>query len=190
MHNQVRNSLADIVALLQSRGTPFAVIGGVAVAAHGEPRLTDDVDLVLAIDAEQALELIRELPGTAFEPLFSGVEEVVVRSSILPLRHIPSGTTVDLALGLSGFERAAIARARSIDMGPVSPPVVTPEDLLIMKVLASRPRDLDDVEKIALRLGSAIDWTYVLKTARQLDSYLAEDLEDRLALLQSRYGGS
>ena len=60
---------------------------------------------------EQAVGLVRDLLDTPFEPLFPGVEEVVSRSFILPLRHRSTGVRVDRSLGMSGFEQQAVARA-------------------------------------------------------------------------------
>ena len=76
--------------------------------------MTVDVDLLILADVDQALGLVRELASTPFEPLFAGVEEVVTRSFILPLRHRITGIRVDVAIGMSGFEQKAVGHASPV----------------------------------------------------------------------------
>ena len=179
-------TLADAVAMLESRGIACAVIGGLAVSLRGQPRMTVDVDLVMAADVEDALRLARELPGTPFEPLFAGVEEVINAAYILPLRHRTTGIRVDLAIGMSGFERDAIERARTLVIADTTAPVVTVEDLLVMKALAGRPQDEQDIRGIVDLHGERIDWTACLTTAKALGKAVDIDIADRLESARSR----
>jgi predicted nucleotidyltransferase len=173
-------TLADAVAMLGARGIKCAVIGGLAVSLRGQPRMTVDVDLVMASDVEHALGLARELSTTAFDPLFDGVEDVISAAFILPLRHRTTGVRVDLAIGMSGFERDAIARATHVHIGETSAPVVSVEDLLVMKALAGRPQDEQDIRGIVDLHGEAIDWTRCLATAQSLGEAVDVDIVTRL----------
>jgi len=129
-----------------------------AVSLRGQPRMTVDVDLVMATDVEHALGLARGLSMTAFKPLFDSVEDVIGAAFILPLRHRMTGVRVDLAIGMSGFEREAIARATHVHIGETSAPVVTVEDLLVMKALAGRPQDEQDIRGCrSSRRGDRLD---------------------------------
>ena len=161
-------TLADAVQLLEARGIEFALIGGLAVSLRGQPRMTVDVDLVMLSDVERALELVREIDSTPFAPLFPGVEEVVARSSILPLRHRTTGIRVDVAIGMSGFERQAVRRAAPVSIGAVRVPVVATEDLLVMKALAGRPQDEEDIRGLIAVQRDAIDWPGCLDLPRRL----------------------
>ena len=145
MESPLRATLADAVAWLSSRGLPCALIGGLAVSLRGQPRMTVDVDIVVLATIDQALELVADLSTTPFAPLFEGVEDVVRRAFILPLRHRVTGVRLDIALGMSGFERQAVQRATPIVLGAVSIPVVKIEDLLVMKAIAGRPQDEQDI---------------------------------------------
>lgn len=173
-------TLADAVAMLESRGLPTALIGGLAVSLRGQPRMTVDVDLVIAADVDDALRLVRDLSATPFMPLFDGVEEVVSSAFILPLRHRTTGIRVDLAIGMSGFEREAIGRATPITVGAGSVPVVCVEDLLVMKALAGRPQDEADTRGLVDLHRDEIDWDRCLATAAALGSAVDVDLTTRL----------
>lgn len=173
-------TLADAVAMLDSRGLPAALIGGLAVSLRGQPRMTVDVDLVVLADVDAALQLVRSLTETPFEPLFAGVEEVVTTAFILPLRHRSTGIRVDLAIGMSGFEREAIRRATRLVVGAGSVPVVTVEDLLIMKALAGRPQDEGDIRGLVELNRDTLDWNRCLATATALGAAIDIDIASRL----------
>jgi hypothetical protein len=133
VNEPLRITLVDVESLLASNHIPHALIGGLAVSLRGQPRATVDVDMVIAVDVERALELVVALEDSAFRPLFDDVTEVVQRSLILPLRHRLTGVKVDLSIGLSGFERHAVERAEICDVAGTSVPVATAEDLIIME---------------------------------------------------------
>jgi hypothetical protein len=166
--------------MLESRGIPCALIGGLAVSLRGQPRMTVDVDLVILADVERALRLVRELDSTPFEPLFAGVEEVVSRSYILPIRHRSTGIRVDLAIGMSGFERDAVGRATSVAIGDLRVPVVSVEDLLVMKALAGRPQDDIDIRGLVAAQRDTIDWSRCLSLAESLGAAIDLDIASRL----------
>jgi hypothetical protein len=77
---------------------------------------------------------------------------------VLLLRHEPSGIHVDVTMAGLPFEEEAIRRGRSRPTRgvPVPIPLPTPEDLVIMKAVAHRPRDIADIEGI-LDLHPGID---------------------------------
>ena len=179
-------TLADAIAMLESHGLPGALIGGLAVSLRGQPRMTVDVDLVIEAGVDDALRLITNLPGTPFEPLFAGVEEVVAAAFILPLRHRSTGIRVDLAIGMSGFEREAIGRATRIAVGAGSVPVVAVEDLLVMKALAGRPQDEADIRGLVDLHRESIDWNRCLATATALGSAIDIDIAGRLRVARDR----
>lgn len=173
-------TLADAASMLESRGIACAVIGGLAVSLRGQPRMTIDVDLVIKAEVEDALRLVRDLEATQFEPLFSGVEEVVSTAFILPLRHRMTGVRLDLAVGVSGFERDAIARATTVAVGQTTVPVVTVEDLLVMKALAGRPQDDLDIRGLIGLHREEIDWNHCLAVATALGEAVDLDVAGRL----------
>jgi hypothetical protein len=125
---------------------------------------------------------------SAFEPLFDGVEDVVKRAFILPLRHRATGIKVDLALGMSGFEKQMLARAQLAEVGSQRVRIATGEDLMVMKLLAGRPRDLQDAEGIAMVQTGQLDWDYCLRTAQQLGQAIDQDIASQVIRLRSTYG--
>lgn len=186
MDTRLRQTLIDAVDALESRGIACALIGGLAVSLRGQPRMTLDVDLVIHAEIADALGLVGDLSQTAFMPLFPGVEDVVKKAFILPLRHRTTGIRVDLAIGMSGFERHAIERATRMTVGVSAIPVVTVEDLLVMKALAGRPQDDEDIHGIVALHGESIDWKGCLETAVKLGHAIDVDIAGRLEAARVR----
>lgn len=75
---------------------------------------------------------------------------------MLLIRHERSSHDEDLVLGVLPLEKQTIERARRLGIGGVSIPVCTPEDLIIMKALARRQRDVADIEAL-LDVHPALD---------------------------------
>ena len=189
MDDPVRRTLADLDTFLRKREVPFAVIGGIAVAVRGEPRFTEDIDVVVGVDRDAAIDLLGAVAHSPFEPLFPGVEDVVRDAFLLPLRHRTTRVKVDAAVGATGFERQVIRRAPAEQLGGLLIRVATAEDILLMKILAGRPRDADDARGIVLRRGEEMDWDYVLETGRQLQEALDQDIVSPLRALRREGDG-
>ncbi|MEI6257106.1 MAG: hypothetical protein WCQ77_10730 [Planctomycetota bacterium] len=169
-----------------SRLTPgerLAVVDGLFASVRTVREQAGDwvaVDLVIQADVAAALRLARTLTETPFEPLFDGIEDVVTSAFILPLRHRTTGVRLDVAIGMTGFEQDAIARATIVDVGGMRMPVATVEDLLVMKALAGRPQDDQDIRGLVAAAGAGIDWDRCLAVADTLGSAIDLDIAVRL----------
>lgn len=184
MDKPLQTTLGDAVRLLQQHQIPYALIGGLAASLQGEPRVTADIDIVIATGVEDALGLLSATRVSSFEPLFPGVEEVVRQAFILPLRHRSTGVKVDLSIGMSGFEQQLITRAQATEVASQSLQLATAEDMLVMKVLAGRPRDQQDAIGIAMVQNKSLDWNYCLKTATELGEAIDQDLVKQIEKLR------
>lgn len=184
VEDAIRKTLGDTAAFLSANKVPFALIGGIAASVRGEPRFTADIDFVIGIEVEGGLKLLAALTGSDFAPIFPDAAEVVRTSFLLPMRHKRTRVKVDLAIGLSGFERQVIDRAQQEQLGTLRIPVASAEDLLLMKVLAARPRDTEDARAIVLKQGPALNWEYVLATGKALEEAVGQDLLSQLTALR------
>ncbi|MCG8449419.1 MAG: nucleotidyltransferase [Pirellulales bacterium] len=181
----LQETLSDAIDFLSTEKVSYALIGGLAASLRGEPRVTADVDFVIDTDVNGALELLKKIEKSPFVPLFAGVEDVVSQSFILPLRHRTTLVKVDLTIGLSGFERQLIQRATLVNVSGLAVRLITAEDLLIMKLLAGRPRDQQDATGIVVVQGDSLDWSYCQKIARELSQAVDIDLAVQLDRLRT-----
>ena len=135
-------------AWLVDVGAPTAVIGGVAASLLGRPRVTKDVDMVVLIDDGAWPALLAAGRAHGIEPRVADALEFARVSRVLLLVHQPTGIELDVSLAALPFERELIERAHQRTVRGVSFRVATPEDIVVMKALALRPRDVADIEAI------------------------------------------
>jgi hypothetical protein len=74
--------------------------------------------------------------------------EFAKKSRVLLLRHSASGANIDITLGVLPFEEEVVTRSKVYDTGMLSIRLPTPEDFIIMKAVAHRPKDLIDIQSI------------------------------------------
>lgn len=94
---------------------------------------------------------------------------------VLPILHVRTSVPVDLVLAGPGLEEAFLERAVVHELGGVLVPVARAEDLIVMKIIAGRDKDLDDVSAIIDARGSELD---------------AKDVESMLTMVESALGQS
>ena len=137
------------------------IIGGQAVLLHGEPRLTQDVDVTLGVGPSRLPDVLAACEEMSLEPLPEDVVEFVKSTFVLPVSDAQSGIRVDLIFSTTPYEAQAIARAERVDIGGVKVPFATAEDLIIHKLFAGRARDFEDVVGVVRRKGAELDWEYL-----------------------------
>jgi hypothetical protein len=132
----------------EEEGIRAAVIGGLAVSLISTPRVTKDIDALAVVPDHEWEALLDGAQRHGFEPRLSDAVEFARQSRVLLLRHGATHVDLDLALGALPFEDEAVQRAVRFQVGNSVLPLASPEDLIIMKILAHRPRDLEDVRAI------------------------------------------
>ena len=162
--------LARLARGLDAAGVGYMVIGGQAVLLYGEPRLTRDVDLTLGVSPSQLDNVLRVTDGLGLRPLVDP-HPFVAETLVLPCDEPESGIRVDIVFSLPGYERVAIERARAVEVGGVSVRFASPEDLTVQKLIAGRPRDLDDVRGVLVRQPD-LDLGYVRRWLSEFDTAL------------------
>lgn len=174
--------IAAIARDLGARGVPFMLIGGQAVLLHGRPRLTEDVDITLGVGPEAWRTIGDACDALGLDPLPEHVESFVRETFVLPARHAGTRMRVDFIFSTTPYERQAIDRAVQVTVGGALVPFATAEDLIIHKLFAGRPRDLEDAVGVVRRSGSRLDWTYVNRWVAEFAQVPGrEDLPTRLA---------
>lgn len=177
-----RALLARLTEALDASGIGFMVIGGQAVLVHGEPRLTQDIDVTLAAGPDRLPEVVAVCEAVGLEPLPEDVPVFVQRTFVLPAADTETGIRVDLIFSTTPYEAEAIDRAERVDVGDAMVPFATAEDLILHKLFAARPRDLEDARGVVRRRGSDLDWDYLEHGAAQLAT--AEGKENLRAALK------
>ena len=151
-----RSALEALGRILDRLGIRWVLAGALAANRYRvTTRLTQDVDLLLADHGPGLATLERELRSAGFE-----LRRASPQGEVLRLRH-PELGAADLIAAGTDFERQAIARARgeSLPSG-IEVRVLTPEDVIVLKLIAGRAQDLADLEAI-LAARISLDEPYI-----------------------------
>ena len=174
----------DLVDLFDRLQLPYAIMGGIAVRAHGLPRPTFDVDFVLAVPRERREDLfaaIEEAGYTVPDDYRGGWVDSVGGMPLFKVRLFIEGRGIDADIFLmeNDFQRDVMSRRilDEIEGKPVR--LITAEDLILFKLLAGRPRDLLDIKDILFMQGQLDEgymrrWAAPLGVSEQLEQALTE----------------
>ncbi|MGE5224205.1 MAG: hypothetical protein ACM3PY_17345 [Omnitrophica WOR_2 bacterium] len=161
-------SILSIQKRLLNEDIPSIVIGGMAVAAWGEPRLTRDVDLKVLLGRQDADQLLAVL-STNYKPLVPNPRETLRRQALLFIQD-SLGTRLDLLLADTPYDVTAIQRGRDVEVQPgVMIHLCSPEDLIIYKLISTRLRDHEDAKGVVRRQGETLDDKYIIDWLRQFE---------------------
>ena len=164
--------LADLSKVLAGWGRWY-VFGAQAVIAYGVPRLSADVDVTLRLAPEDPERFATDMQAAGFA-LRVDDPDFVRRTRVMPFVHLATAMPVDVVLAASGLEDEFLDRARMMDLGGTSVPLIDPEDLVIAKVLAGRPKDLDDARNLWRIRGHELDAERIQRTLRLLEEALSQ----------------
>ena len=179
------SALTDLVTWLDSLHEPAMVIGGVAASFLGRPRLTQDIDALVVLPETRWSAAFDSAAQHGIVPRIADALQFARRSRVLLLRHKHSQIDIDVTFGGLQFELEALNQSKIYDVGGIQVRLPRVEDLLIMKAVARRPKDLQDIEGL-LDANPDADLAFVRKWVGEFALAMTmpdmlEDLERLLA---------
>ena len=142
--------LREFIELLNSNGVEYLLVGAYAVAWHGYPRFTADIDFLIRPSQANATALIGTLKEFGFDSLGFAAEDFVQSDQIVQLGVKPN--RIDLITSMSGveFDEAWAGRVQG-EIDGLAVPVVGLEELIRNKESTGRLKDLGDAEELRKR---------------------------------------
>jgi hypothetical protein len=174
MRSPVAELLADLGRGFAAAGIRWYLFGAQAAIVYGVARLTADVDVTAQVPAGMTTSTwLPTVEGCGFERRFTD-PRFIEQSPVVPLVHRATGLPVDVVLAGPGLEEDFLERAvpRSID--GVTVPVADVSDLVILKVLAGRPKDVEDLAALLAIHRDAVDEPRVRNVLALLESALGQ----------------
>jgi hypothetical protein len=158
--------LARVVSALDRAQVPYMLSGSVASSAHGTPRSTLDLDIVLAPTRTQLLALMGGFPSSHYYADEEQALEALAHRSQFKVIDFASGWKVDFVIAEdSDYGRGAVARRIFIPIAGINLCVAAPEDVLIAQLrwakLGGSDRQLQDAAGILGIQGSTLDRGYL-----------------------------
>jgi hypothetical protein len=149
----------ELSASLSKNGIPHAVGGAIALGFYTEPRSTIDIDVNVFVPADSLEPVLRILEG--LDCSFNRDE--VMRSAVErgDFRAKKGFYRIDFFVSFHRYHDKVRSRVLHVDLRGLKIPVLSAEDLLIFKVLFSRPKDWVDVTNLIAARGAGLDPGYI-----------------------------
>ena len=165
--------LSQIGLSLKKHNLPYMVVGGQAVLLYGEPRLTRDIDITLGVNVDRLGEVLAVVQELSLKPLPKEIESFIRETMVLPALDEHTGIRVDFIFSYTPYEAGAIKRSKKVKIIGQEVNIASPEDLIIHKIFAGRPRDIEDVRTVLLK-NPDVDSQYIRRWLKEFDEVSKE----------------
>ncbi len=173
MQSNLDKLLKKTVSLLEKEGLDYFVIGGLAVGLLGEPRMTQDIDIILFISKDDIEHFLKAATATGFKYSKSSVLDNVRNKGAFKL--VWNELWVDIIIASTEFEKSALKRASKTKLLGKSINIPSPEDFILLKIIPGRDKDVLDAKSVIDRHKGKLDKKY-LEAWAQSFSDEAEDM--------------
>jgi hypothetical protein len=162
-------SLQKLISRFDNKGV---IIGGTAVSILGKPRYTEDIDAIFLLSTRDIPRLLEEAKKEGMEPRIENALEFARKSRVVLLTHIATNTNIDISLGILPFEEEVVERSlvHQVD-ATLQIRLPTPEDLIVLKAVAHRPKDMEDI-RILVEKYPNLDVTRIERWVRSFAEVL------------------
>ena len=163
-------ALRDVCARLDGAGIAYMLTGSLAMSFYARPRMTRDIDLVIALEAAQAERLIGAL-GADYHADAGAVTAALRGARPWNIIHLPSVVKIDLIPRQdTRYRRAEFDRRRRVELAGIPLWIVSVEDLILSKLEWSREsRSEQQRRDVKLLLEAPLDRAYLDEWAARLD---------------------
>jgi hypothetical protein len=144
---ETQEEFERLLALFNAHKVEYVVVGGYALAFHGAPRLTGDLDLLVKPDRQNARRILAALDEFDFASMQLTLADFTMPEKVVQLGEPPM--QVDMMTTLTGvsWENAAAGKVRG-KYGRTPIHVISRDDFVANKKALGRQRDLADLEAI------------------------------------------
>jgi hypothetical protein len=165
--------LQKIIEVFEKLSIPYLVTGSVASMAYGEPRLTNDIDVVADISLSHIPGLVAAFPKEEYYIDEEMIQQAINQIGQFNIIHPASGLKVDVIIKQDApFDQSRFERARKIFPGAYQADFASPEDVIIKKMeyykLGGSEKHLRDIAGIFKISGESLDRDYISRWADEL----------------------
>ena len=167
-----QSELLELVcSVLKQQGLEYLIVGSQATIVYGEPRFTNDIDIVVNLDLARLNAFLEAFPADDFYVSVAAARDAIMQHGMFNIIHPSSGLKIDVIIpGNNDYERRRFDRGRSVKVGPDFEAVfASPEDVIIKKMeffkIGGSDRHLRDIAGVIKISGEKIDRDYIATMA-------------------------
>ncbi len=162
----------------QEADTKIVIMGGIAVSIYALPRTTLDIDGVIDVEESSTPRFLEAAAKQGFQWDRKNPLKSIKELPFITLLHPSTGVYIDLFLAQNDFQRSAISRSRTVKVSDIQFEVMSPEDLILVKLISDRPRDTEDVRGILVENADNLDYAYLNRWSNYLgiSAFLRDEL--------------
>ena len=170
----------DVAQILMEQNIPYAVVGALAAAVHGEVRGTTDTDVLLSIALQRVRPLCAKFKGAGFktELRFGDADDPIPAMLIL---QDGFENTVELLAGLRGLDPDAFGRTIAVPFQGEVLQMIGREDFIAMKCYAGGPQDIADAQSALRRYDAPTNIDLLRRLTRRFGRTASDVLEQLLS---------
>ncbi len=184
--------LRILVGKLERLGIDYLVTGSMATIAYGEPRFTNDLDVVIALPMERVAAFCAAFPEEDFYLSPDAVREAVLDRRQFNIIHFASGLKIDVIIPKADkFEQSRQQRGRAVAVGQgLTARFASPEDVILRKLQyylsGGSEKHLRDIAGVFKIQGSRLDLGYLAEWAERLGvAEIWRELLERMSTKQT-----
>ena len=166
-------ALVAFARLARREGVRWYVFGAAAVNLYGFPRRTADLDLTIDLQTHDPEKFVEALRAAGFQARFPD-EEFIRTTRVIPVVHRATKLPVDLVLAGPGLEQLFLDRAEPRRIAGMQVPVIAAEHLVVTKLIARRPKDLDDVRELLAIRSDRLDHAHIEELLGAIEQALGQ----------------
>ena len=151
--------IVAIAAALEAASISHAFGGAIALAYYGTPRGTTDIDLNVFLDTDEAYALIKVFKTLGIKKPDQQALDTLAEKGRLSVHW--DHTPIDLFFAYDDFHFSCQKRIRRVPFSGTDIPILSPEDLIVFKVIYGRPKDFRDIREILLCMGQDLNPAYI-----------------------------
>ncbi len=165
-------AFTKIISILEKEKFQYLIIGGLATSILGEARVTNDIDILISLHEKDLQCFLKIARKKGFQFNTQTIQNSINLRGVFQLAY--DKVHIDFLIGQMPFELEAFQRRKRIKLFDLTASFPTEEDLILLKLIAGREKDILDIKNIIIRHGKKLDTTYLKKWAK----IIARDLRN------------
>lgn len=179
-NRQVAELLKALSAVMEDRQLRWYLFGAQAAILWGSTRYSNDVDVTAELEFADVRDFIDTMLRRGFD-----LKRDDAQNRVLVFVHRKTGTPLDVIIAGPGLDEEFLDRAIAVNVEGTSVPVITPEDLIVMKALAGRAKDVEDLRAVVDQHRATLDVARIRRLLSLLEQALTRS--DMLPLFENAW---